>query len=205
MPLHLRISDARECCRSSDRHTGDEGEQSIGDNGGDAEPTRKPAHHPVYESEEVAGGTAAGEELTHQNEKRDDSKNVIANGFVGGVGEEIRQHLDVAHHQVNAERCRQPERHCDVGSEENEAQQDHDEQGHLKSVEHSTTCSMCYAGGERLPPDGRADRAQGQKNIGASRQHTSDENREPHRPRRHPQGSLALISPAGPVRHKSFD
>ena len=111
---HFRIGDARERSGGGDADAGDEAEQRIGDDGCGGEPARQPFAGAVGERVEVARGAAFGEEVAHQHEQRDDGEHVVAQRLIGGVGDEGAHHLDVAGHQIDAERGGDAERDGDV-------------------------------------------------------------------------------------------
>ena len=117
---HFRIGDARERRRRGDAHAGDEAEQRIAEDGRDREPAGQPAAQPVGERIDVARGAAFGEQVAHQHEQRDHREHVVAQRFIGGIGDEIAHHLHVALHEIDAERGRDAERDRDVHAGEHQ-------------------------------------------------------------------------------------
>ena len=92
----------------------------IAHDGRDGEPAGQPAAQPVAERIDIARGAAFGEEVAHQHEQRDDREHVVAQRLIGGVGDEIAHHLDVARHEVDAERGGDAERDRDVHAGEHQ-------------------------------------------------------------------------------------
>ena len=157
---HFRIGDARERGGGGDAHAGDEAEQRIAQDRRDGEPAGQPAAQPVGERIDVARGAAFGEKVAHQHEQRDDGEHVVAQRLIGGVGDEGAHHLDVAHHQVDAERGGDAERDRDVHAGKHQRQHHDDNNDHIEMAEHGAASSNMSLRPRHRPPPGRTpDRA----------------------------------------------
>ena len=87
---------------------------ALAEDGRDRQPAGQPRLSAVGQREQVGRGAAFGEEVAHQHEQRDDREDVVAQRLVGGVGDEGAHDLDVAGHQIDAERRGDAERDGDV-------------------------------------------------------------------------------------------
>ena len=87
--LHLREGDlGKNGCRR-DRDTGDGGEDGIGQNRGDPDSASNPPEEVLGRIEKLLRGSREGREKTHENEKRNDGKNVIHDGAIGSGLEDV--------------------------------------------------------------------------------------------------------------------
>ena len=110
---------------------GHEREHGVGEHCRDREPPRHEPRQPVDKGEHVARGTALREELAHQHEERDHCEHVIADRLIGRAADEIRHHLRIVGHEIDAEHGGSAERHSDVHAAEDEGEKHAHEDQHF--------------------------------------------------------------------------